>query len=44
MDDIPITIISIENLNLEIEASMAFGNNEKQFEHESIVPFVTFQK
>jgi hypothetical protein len=36
MDDIPIIVISIENLNLEIEASMASKNNEKKFEHEQL--------
>jgi hypothetical protein len=36
MDGIPITIISIENLNLETKASMASRNNEKKFEHEEL--------
>jgi len=36
MDDIPITVISIENLNLETKASMASKNNEKKIEHEQL--------
>ncbi len=36
MDGIPITIISIENLNLEIEVSMASKNSEKKSEHEQL--------
>jgi hypothetical protein len=31
MDDIPITIISIENLSLEIETSMASESNDERF-------------